>query len=134
MSIDQQDTYILTMASIRMMRSNKHVDAVKARRLVVDVLAGRDELLRSKQVAEILAVRTRVLTIWRANGLGPPFVKISARSIRYSRKGLEEWIAAGLFDTTIGLEDLDGDDLAGTVEERQYEQRILRAMRGQPRR
>ena len=44
-----------------------------------------DALLNEIQSAALLGFSPRALQQWRQNGLGPHFVKISARAIRYRR-------------------------------------------------
>ena len=50
-------------------------------------------LLDQKQAAEFLGVKPKTLELWRYNGNGPAFVRISKRCIRYRPEALDEWIA-----------------------------------------
>lgn len=54
-----------------------------------------DRLLHEKAAAEFLNYSQRALQNWRVRGGGPPFVKVSSRSIRYRRRDLIAW-AKGL--------------------------------------
>lgn len=51
-----------------------------------------DQLLTEKEAASILCYTPRALQNWRVRGGGPKFVKVSARSIRYRRSALREWM------------------------------------------
>ncbi len=46
-------------------------------------------LLTEKEAAPILRTSIRTLQKWRVNGNGPPFIRISARAIRYRRSDLD---------------------------------------------
>lgn len=50
------------------------------------------QLLRPRQVAAALSVTVATLADWRHRGVGPPFVRLSPRSVRYSRDGLDRWL------------------------------------------
>lgn len=49
------------------------------------------ELLTPEQAAEYLALSTSTLANWRWKTVGPPFVKIGKRAVRYDRSQLEAW-------------------------------------------
>lgn len=51
-------------------------------------------LMREAEAAKFLAVTIRALQAWRQRGGGPPFVRLGARAIRYSKPALEKYIAA----------------------------------------
>ncbi len=55
---------------------------------------GRDlrALLVPEEAAVLLGVPMSRLKKWRTTGLGPPFVRISAQTIRYRLKELEEFL------------------------------------------
>ena len=53
-----------------------------------------DQLLTEKEAAELICYSQRALQNWRVRGGGPPYVKVSARSIRYQRRDVLEWIEA----------------------------------------
>jgi len=52
------------------------------------------ELLTIDQVAERLGVTRGMLAQWRYLGTGPRFVKLSARTVRYTSTAIDEWIEA----------------------------------------
>lgn len=51
------------------------------------------QLLREEEAARLLGCRPRTLKSWRAQGLGPPFVRISRRFVRYRPSDLLHWVA-----------------------------------------
>ncbi len=53
-------------------------------------------LLNTEQAGEFLAVSPETLRTWRCRGLGPAFVAISPRCIRYRFEDLKEWTEARL--------------------------------------
>ncbi len=52
-----------------------------------------ERLIDERGAAEYLSYSVRALQNWRVRGGGPKFVKVSSRSVRYSRRSLLEWIA-----------------------------------------
>lgn len=52
-----------------------------------------DTLLRAEEVARILNTSVRTLDGWRRQGVGPPWVKLSRRAVRYAANGLTDWVA-----------------------------------------
>jgi hypothetical protein len=59
-----------------------------------------DQLLRDTQAAELLDHTPRALADWRRRGCGPPYVRISCRSIRYRRRDLVTWAESRLRTST----------------------------------
>ena len=57
-------------------------------------------LIDEKRAAEILGVKPRSLQAWRIRGGGPPYVKISAKCVRYRITDLEEWAAERVVSST----------------------------------
>ncbi len=57
-------------------------------------------LLIEQEVAPILRVSIRTLQKWRVNGKGPPFIRVSARAIRYRRSDLDAWVRDRLRSST----------------------------------
>ncbi len=51
-----------------------------------------EQLMNEHRAAELLGYSIRALQVWRMNGKGPKFIKVSARSIRYRRRDLIDWI------------------------------------------
>ena len=57
-------------------------------------------LVDERAAAEALRLTPRTLQAWRHRGGGPPFVRISARCIRYRIEDLERWAEARLRTST----------------------------------
>jgi len=51
-----------------------------------------DQLLTEREAASLICYSQRALQNWRLRGGGPKYVKVSARSIRYQRRDVVEWI------------------------------------------
>ena len=51
-----------------------------------------DRLIGEREAASFLGYTDRALQNWRSRGGGPHYVKVSGRSIRYRRRGLNAWI------------------------------------------
>ena len=50
------------------------------------------ELLTDKQVARALKMSRAALRLWRAQGCGPPWIRVGKRLVRYDVPGLRKWI------------------------------------------
>lgn len=50
-----------------------------------------DRLMNEHEAADFMNYSVRALQNWRVRGGGPPYVRISARSIRYRRRDLIAW-------------------------------------------
>ena len=59
--------------------------------MATDLNSEHDRPLNSKQAADFVAVSPRTLESWRLRQFGPPFIKLSARAIRYSSAALRQW-------------------------------------------
>jgi excisionase family DNA binding protein len=53
-----------------------------------------NDLLTVAEVSERLRTSDRTLRRWRELGIGPPFIRIGQRYIRYRRDAVEAWLAA----------------------------------------
>jgi excisionase family DNA binding protein len=53
----------------------------------------REELLTVPEAARYLRVSTRTLDRWRAEGIGPPSIKLPSGGRRYRRADLDRWLA-----------------------------------------
>lgn len=64
------------------------------RRLAADMSAAGvpDELLADKELAAELMLSVQTLQVWRAKGSGPPFIRVSGKCIRYSRRAVAAWL------------------------------------------
>lgn len=72
---------------------------------------GTNELLSQRQVAARLGLSTRTIEGWRARGVGPPFLRLSARAVRYRAMDLEQWLDQRRVAEERRLEDHDGRGL-----------------------
>ncbi|HET8555476.1 MAG TPA: helix-turn-helix domain-containing protein [Rhodanobacteraceae bacterium] len=52
------------------------------------------DLLTDREAAAVLNIGVRTLRNWRCNDLGPRWVKIGQRAVRYHRRDLAAFIAA----------------------------------------
>jgi hypothetical protein len=52
-----------------------------------------DALLHPAEASYVLGVSVRSLEAWRVRGGGPPYLRISARAVRYRRSTLLAWAA-----------------------------------------
>ena len=78
-----------------MTESTEQLSPADAVRATAGAIPGDpDELVKEKRAAEILDVSPRTLQSWRLRGVGPPFVRLSARAIRYGLRGLAAHVAA----------------------------------------
>lgn len=50
------------------------------------------DLMKEREVAELLRVTRQTLSRWRADEAGPPFIQVEG-SIRYSRAAVDAWLA-----------------------------------------
>lgn len=50
------------------------------------------ELIKPAELAKRIEKSEAVLANWRYLGLGPKFVKVGARSIRYRVSDIEDWL------------------------------------------
>lgn len=53
----------------------------------------RPELLRLREVAHLLGIGLRSLNRLIASGSFPPPIRLSGRTLRYSRRAVVDWIA-----------------------------------------
>ena len=58
------------------------------------------QLINEKEASVYIGHSVRALQNWRVRGGGPKFAKISARSIRYRRCDLDQWIESKLVRST----------------------------------
>ncbi len=50
------------------------------------------QLLTPAEAAAFLNVTKSALATWRARGLGPPFVRLTERVVRYDERDLLAWL------------------------------------------
>ncbi len=61
-----------------------------------------NRLLNEKEAAAFLKFTTRALQSWRQQGIGPKFVKISSRAVRYRLQDLMDWASSKIVNSTAG--------------------------------
>lgn len=57
-------------------------------------------LMDEREAASMLCYSVRALQNWRHRGGGPKFIRVSARSIRYRRRDLLDWIESRTVSST----------------------------------
>jgi excisionase family DNA binding protein len=55
------------------------------------------DLMKEREVADLLRISRQTLSKWRAEDKGPPFIQVGG-SIRYAREAVDKWLA----DRTLG--------------------------------
>jgi predicted DNA-binding transcriptional regulator AlpA len=50
------------------------------------------ELLTTKDAAQLLSLRPDTLARWRWRGIGPEFVRVGGRAVRYPATALADWL------------------------------------------
>jgi predicted DNA-binding transcriptional regulator AlpA len=68
-----------------------HLDQ-RADRIAGEDVGADDDLLTTRQVADWLGVSTQWVEIGRSKNYGPPFKRLTARSIRYLRDDVLKWL------------------------------------------
>jgi predicted DNA-binding transcriptional regulator AlpA len=79
-----------------------------ARQEVNDGGRTTNELLSQRDVAVRLGVSARTVEGWRARGVGPPYLRLSARAVRYRSSDLEQWLNQRRVADEPGLEARNG--------------------------
>jgi len=51
-----------------------------------------DALLTEREVAELLGFKPKTVETWRWRGGGPPFIRTSAKSVRYRYQDVRNWV------------------------------------------
>ena len=52
------------------------------------------DLLTTEEAAKLLRISKEQMKLWRRDGTGPSFVRVSPKIIRYDREDIVAWIAA----------------------------------------
>jgi hypothetical protein len=76
-----------------------HIDK-RAAKIVAQSEDDDDALLSTREMADWLSVSVQWLEIGRARGYGPPFKRLSARSVRYRIGDAREWLRARTYNAT----------------------------------
>lgn len=53
-----------------------------------------DQLLTTRETAELVGFKEQTLKNWRATGRGPAFIRVNGRSVRYRLDAVQAWITA----------------------------------------
>lgn len=61
-----------------------------------------EEAVSTRAASRLTGVPVCTLETWRSRGGGPPFLKLGAKTVRYQRRDLLDWMAAGHRRTTSG--------------------------------
>jgi predicted DNA-binding transcriptional regulator AlpA len=69
-----------------------HLDRRAGQLLAATLPEDDDDLLTTKQVADWLGMSDQWLEVGRGKGYGPPYVRLSARGIRYKRNDVVNWL------------------------------------------
>jgi hypothetical protein len=56
-------------------------------------------LMTSAQASEYLKIPVSTLVDWRYKRMGPPFIRISARHVRYDLELLTEWLQKKMIES-----------------------------------
>ena len=57
-------------------------------------------LLTQREAASVLRLSERTLERFRCSGLGPKFIRLGQKSVRYQQSALDEWIAERVVQST----------------------------------
>jgi hypothetical protein len=57
-------------------------------------MTSHEEFLDQRTLSKIIGVAPSTLEKWRWLGIGPPYVKIGAKAVRYPREALSFWLAS----------------------------------------
>ena len=57
------------------------------------------DYLSETQTAKYLNISKKSLQRWRFNRQGPPYVKLNAKTIRYCREDLDQWMKERIVTT-----------------------------------
>lgn len=53
-----------------------------------------EEFMLAAEVALLLRLQVRTLTLWRKKGHGPPWVRLGPREVRYRKDDVMAWVAS----------------------------------------
>ncbi len=83
------------------MRCNGSVPPMPARQTeAASPKCGEGHLLDENAVAARLGLSVRTLRNWRVRGVGPRFIRLSRRAVRYAPADVDAWIAARTVHST----------------------------------
>ncbi len=58
-------------------------------------------LLTTKQAAELLGLKPSTLRAWRCSRIGPPYIQLGPRNIKYPEGELEKYVDERRFDHSV---------------------------------
>jgi hypothetical protein len=76
------------------------METVDAGAIPVDSAGFSTPTLMTFELACFLRISTWTVRDWRRRGVGPPFLKLSRKTIRYPKVALEEWLRGRLHAQT----------------------------------
>ena len=65
-----------------------------------DAIVNLGAALNERQVARVIGVQAKTLRNWRVAGIGPHFVKVGRRLVRYRASDVSSWLEAGVRQST----------------------------------
>ena len=51
-----------------------------------------NNLLDQGEVADLLGIHPKTLGLWREKGIGPPWIRLGEKLIRYEVEGVRAWV------------------------------------------
>ena len=58
-----------------------------------------EKLLNTNELAAMLGVTVNTLQIWRHQGKGPQYIKLSRRAVRYKERDVLAWMDNAMIET-----------------------------------
>lgn len=62
---------------------------------------GSTKLMSPERLSELIGVSIPTLANWRAQGIGPQFIKLGRRRICYLETDVEAWVKSRVFQNTL---------------------------------
>jgi predicted DNA-binding transcriptional regulator AlpA len=81
------------MSHVQHSPKSHHIDR-RADQIVAGAVGAGDDLLDTRQVADWLGVSIQWVEIGRSKNYGPPFKRLTARTVRYLRADVLKWLKA----------------------------------------
>lgn len=75
---------------------HKQVSAIHPASSIYERAFSPSDLLNEKEVAATLGIATGTARNWRSKRIGPPYVKLGKRAVRYRRADVDAFIASGM--------------------------------------
>jgi len=61
------------------------------------------KLMNTKEAGLLLGVSANAMAIWRHRGVGPDYIRLSERNIRYEKKVLKKFMKERSVESAVGL-------------------------------